>query len=96
METINKWTEHVVRDFLQERENRATVICSIQYCTAAVVCGIETIVIILQRIHLNANLPTKTIKFIGKWTKQNTVLIYSIYYNPISFKCINKYISIIV
>jgi len=27
METINKWTEHVVRDFLQERENRAAIVC---------------------------------------------------------------------
>lgn len=28
MKTVNKWIEHVVRDFLQERENRATVICN--------------------------------------------------------------------
>lgn len=42
METISKWSEHVVRDFLQERENRATDICNIPN-TVQSVCGKETI-----------------------------------------------------
>lgn len=45
MKTINKCMEHVVRDFLQERENRDTVICNTNYNnvwqTAVAVCGIE-------------------------------------------------------
>jgi hypothetical protein len=42
--------KHVVRDFLQERENRATIIYdTIQYCTE--VCEIETIVNIIDTIY---------------------------------------------
>lgn len=46
METINKWIEHVVRDFLRERENRAMVICNTILLDGGGhggICEIETI-----------------------------------------------------
>lgn len=44
--------EHVVRDFLQERENRAIVMCNTILYVYTPVCGIETTVSATDKIYL--------------------------------------------